>query len=164
MIGLLTVVLILSIVSITSLNFEKSTNQKNAVDDKPVLFTPIKPNTTEPPKKPQVSTVESISHDPNIKVYDKNSNQELTRINWGSIAIGQAKYYDIKVTNEGDQPVTLRLSAINWTPGVDASIEWQYNGTALATGSTIAITLYLTVQSASTNTFDNDIVISATNA
>jgi hypothetical protein len=152
--------MILVIVSTPSLNFYNSKNDKN----EPVLYTPAKPNATEPPKKPQVSTVESVSHDPNIKVYDKNSTQELTGINWGSIAIGQTKYYDIKVTNEGDQPVTLRLSAINWTPGVDASIEWQYNGTALATGSTLAISLCLTVRSASTSTFDNDIVISATNS
>jgi hypothetical protein len=128
------------------------------------LFTPAKPNSTDPPQKPQISTVETISHDPEIKVLDKNSDQELTGINWGTIVIGQTKYYEIKVTNEGDQPVTLGLSAINWTPGIDASIEWQYNGSALQMGSTLAITLCLIVHSASASTFDNDIVISASNA
>jgi hypothetical protein len=168
--------LILGIVSVQSTSFFNVLNSgKTRLDNQPVLYTPSPTQAQQAQNKPQISKVdseshdssteshESISHDPKIKVSDINSNQELKGINWGSIAIGQTKDYSIQVTNIGDQPVTLGLSATNWTPGIDAKIAWQYNGAAIAAGSTIKITINLIVNSATSNTFGNDIVISATN-
>ncbi len=157
MAGVLTVILILAVVSFSSLNF---LDDKNGIDE-PVLYTP-KP--TEIQSKAQISNVAAVSYDPEIKVYDGNSTHELKGIDWGSVSIGQTKYYEVTVTNTGEGNVTLSLSVVNWTPGIDASIEWEYNGTALSTGATLPITLCLQVNSASASTFDNDIVISATNA
>ncbi len=157
--GVLTVILILAVVSFSSINFY-NLDDKNGIDE-PVLYTP-KP--TQIQSKAEISNVAAVSYDPEIKVYDGNSTKELKGINWGSIFIGQTKNYEITVTNTGAANITLQLTAINWTPGIDANIEWEYNGTVLPANVTLPITLCLKVNSASASTFDNDIVISATNA
>jgi hypothetical protein len=105
----------------------------------------------------------SLQHSDGIKVYGEDYPRELKGINWGEIVIGKTSYKHISVTNLGDQPVTLELSVKNWTPGVDGTITWSYNGKNVPAGTAVSITLALTIYGASSDTFGNSIIITSKN-
>jgi hypothetical protein len=103
----------------------------------------------------------SLQHSEGIKVYGEDYPHELKGINWGAIVIGQTSHKYISVTNVGEQPVTLELSVKNWTPGVNGVVTWNYNGKPVPVGSTVSITLALTIYDATVDTFGNSIIITS---
>jgi hypothetical protein len=105
----------------------------------------------------------SITHSEGIKVND-NYSSELTSIDWGTITLGVTKNTQISVLNIGDKPVILYLSAINWTPGVNGTITWNYNDEAVLANATVSITLSLNIESANVTAFNNNIIVGFTTA
>ena len=108
-----------------------------------------------------VGTLKAIG----IEVYE---NQELTNeattIKWGTLKPGTAETYTIYVSNEGNLPLTLRLSTANWNPSSASNyltLTWNYNGQTINPGDFIQVTLTLTVSSSITgiNGFNFDITV-----
>lgn len=113
--------------------------------------------TTQPGSK--IGT--SIEFSEGIKVYSGNM-RELTGIDWGAVTIGSTKQYPLYITNVGEQPVSLKLSVTNWTPGVEGIVNWDYNGKVVASGETISVSLMLTIRFSTVSSFGNNIVITST--
>ena len=104
-----------------------------------------------------------ITHSEGIKVYGDYSN-ELTSIDWGTVTLGVTKNIQISVLNVGDKPIILYLSAINWTPGVNGTITWNYNDEAVLANAIVSITLSLNIESANVTAFNDNIIIGSTTA
>jgi hypothetical protein len=125
------------------------------------------PNPTHTPQPSALSTSTATSEEPTqiksyngIKVYDENLSQ-ITSIYWGVVALGILKNYKIYVSNVGDSPVTLGLSADNWTPGVNGSISWNYDGASVAVNATVPVTLSLQIEEANVTAFNNDLIVTS---
>jgi len=103
-----------------------------------------------------------------VGVYqDSTLTTKLSSINWGTLSPGGNKSVVAYVKNEGTVPVTLALSAANWSPTTASSymtLSWDYNGVALSPGTSVRVTLKLTVSSSTTGitSFSLDVVITAT--
>jgi hypothetical protein len=120
----------------------------------------VEPQPTPSPSQPLTPT--STTDNPSVRVYNDFS-YELTDIDWGTIniAVGESKIYTINVVNNGNRPVVLSLSTVNWTPGISGTVTWNYDGKALAVNAAVPITLTLTIQSANVTAFSNSIIIRA---
>lgn len=104
-----------------------------------------------------------IEHNENIKIFDKKSSSELTTFNWGPVRIGVPSYYSITVQNIGEKAITLQLKSSNWSPGIDASLTWNYDGRVIEPGTKVSIRVSLVIISATTSSFYNNIEITSTN-
>jgi hypothetical protein len=105
-----------------------------------------------------------ITYSEGIEVYGEDYLKELTMIDWGTISIGSPKSYNISIQNSGDKPIILHLAVTNWTPGVNGTITWSYDGKAVAAHAIIPITLSLKIESANGTDFNNNITITFTSA
>ena len=126
---------------------------------------PIVPVATATPKHEAPKTTPqttSISYSEGIKVYKESFSSELSGIDWGTIFIGIPKSFHFFVMNTGDRPIILYLSVANWTPGVNGTITWNYDGNTVRANTPIPITLSLKIESANVTAFSNDIHITFT--
>jgi len=147
----------------TDLPIELIAEPKNDFPAQTTNVVPVTPKQQQQTQSPTTAHDTTIKYSEGIKVYG-NYPTILSGINWGSIYIGVPKDHPITVSNTGDTPVKLSLSATNWTPGVEASITWDYDGKAVSPNSMVSITLSLVIKSANVTNFGNDIIISSTNS
>ena len=81
-----------------------------------------------------VGTLKAIG----IEVYENQElTDEATTIKWGTLKPGTAETYTIYVSNEGNLPLTLRLSTANWNPSSASNyltLTWNYNGQTINVG------------------------------
>jgi archaellum component FlaG (FlaF/FlaG flagellin family) len=115
-----------------------------------------------------VNSSGTITTSPNIGVYsDSACHNNLTSIDWGSVAAGENVSQTIYVKNTGTGIMTLSLTVSGWTPsGADTylTISWDQQGTQLSAGQSVAATITLSA-SASTvgiTSFGNSIAITGT--
>ena len=128
-----------------------------------LLPSPTPSPSPQPVASPSATPAPGITHSEGIKVYGDYSN-ELTSIDWGTVTLGVTKNIQISVLNIGDKPLILYLSAINWTPGVNGKITWNYNNAAVLANAIVTITLSLNIESANVTAFNNNIIIGSTTA
>ncbi len=94
----------------------------------------------------------SIAVSSNIGVYsDSTCAVPLTSINWGSPSPGGAITQTVYIKNtQGATPLTLSLSASNWSPtsaNGPLTVTWNQQGTVLAPGNSVAAIITLSVSS-----------------
>jgi len=97
---------------------------------------------------------------------DSECTQELSSIDWGTLEPGSTKSFTIYIKNEGNVDVTLNLSTENWNPESASNyitISWNYDGSSIAPGQVLQITLNLRVSNSvsGVDNFSFDIVITA---
>ena len=84
-----------------------------------------------------------------INVYwDEGLTNKVTTINWGLLAPGSQKTHTIYVSNEGILPLTLSISASNWSPTSASNyltLTWNYNEQTINAGKAVQVTFTLTV-------------------
>ncbi len=167
----LTICLLMSARNAQNLTYSPVLNDSNNQNDTievpsgtdSVLPKPSSVNSNHQPS-PTDSQQQSVSYSEGIKVYGSDFPNELTSIDWGTIFIGIEKNYSLSVLNLENKPIGLNLQVSNWTPGVDASITWRYDGKAVPANTAVPITLTLLVRSANITAFSNNIFITATDA
>jgi hypothetical protein len=109
-----------------------------------------------------VGTLKAIG----IEVYwDEDLTDKVTTIKWGVLAPGARKAYTIYVSNEGNFPLSLRLSASNWNPPAASNyltLTWNYlNGQTLKAGEVVGVTLTLAVSESITGIYNFNFEITA---
>ena len=80
--------------------------------------------------------------------WGKDLTSRVSEIDWGFLTPGGQKSYDVYIHNEGIVPLTLSISASNWSPSNAANylaLTWSSDGQAISAGSTAKVTLTLTV-------------------
>jgi len=91
----------------------------------------------------------------NIGVYsDSQCTQNCTSISWGTLSPGNTTSKTVYVKNTGTLPVTLTMTAQNWTPSTASSVltlTWNRQSTVLNVGQSIDATLTLSVASSTGN-------------
>ena len=86
-----------------------------------------------------------------IAVYsDSQGNTPLTSVSWGTLQPGGTQNVICYIKNEGSSPTTLSLQTSNWNPtSLETSgyltLSWNYDSQPINVGSSIAVTLTLTV-------------------
>ena len=90
----------------------------------------------------------------------------LSSVTWGTLDPGAASSQTVYLRNEGNVPVTLSMSAGNWTPSAVQSyltLTWNKSGHVLAASSIVQAVLTLNVSASITGitSFSFDITISA---
>jgi hypothetical protein len=84
-----------------------------------------------------------------IGVYwDDDLTRSVSTLDWGFLTPGTQKTFTVYICNEGNLPLTLSISTSNWNPS-DASnfmtLTWSYTGQTITAGTTLPVTLTLTV-------------------
>jgi uncharacterized repeat protein (TIGR01451 family) len=104
----------------------------------------------------------------NVGVYsDVYCTQNLTSIDWGTMAPGDTVTRTIYVKNTGNSQITLSMTKTNWNPaGANGpiTVSWNKESTTLNPGVSTAATLTLSVSSgiSGITTFSVNIVITGT--
>jgi hypothetical protein len=105
----------------------------------------------------------------NVGVYsDSACTQNLTSIDWGTIAPGNLSTRTIYVKNTGTVPMTLNMTTTGWNPtnaNGPIALSWNRESYALNANQSISAVLTLTVSSSinsSITTFNVNIVITGT--
>ena len=96
-----------------------------------------------------LSSVGTIQTAPGIGVYSNvQCTTKLTSVSWGTLQPGGIQSIICYIKNEGGSPITLSLQTSNWNP-VSATnylaLSWNYDSQPINVGSSIAVTLTLTV-------------------
>jgi hypothetical protein len=96
-----------------------------------------------------VSIAESVGFGRSIDVYQEvNCMNPVQSIDWGMLSPGEEKNVTIYVRNEGESSTVLALDVYGWSP-VEApnymTVTWNYSGTPVNSGQTVAIQLKLRV-------------------
>lgn len=108
----------------------------------------------------------TITTTPNLGVYsDSACTQNVTTINWGTIAAGTNTTQTIYIKNTGTGTMTLSMTISNWTPTAASTyitLTWDKQNTQLSAGQSTMATLTLTVSPSTTGitTYSNTITIS----
>jgi hypothetical protein len=132
--------------SISVLGLLQSTESVSTLDiNIPISSTPPT-YPPPPPPPPEPKTVFTIYG-------DSSCTKAISEIKWGPIEIGGQVSKTIYVKNSCDQNITLSLYIENWDP-VESSnymnLSWDYDGSSVEPGSTIEVTLTLTVDPSTT--------------
>lgn len=97
--------------------------------------------------------------------FDATLTQNVTSINWGTVAPGSETNVSVYILNTGTAPANLTLGTQNWVPTVASNyiaLFWNYNNSTLAVNQAIPVTFMLDVYSNVTGiknfTFTIDIV------
>jgi uncharacterized repeat protein (TIGR01451 family) len=104
----------------------------------------------------------------NVGVYsDAYCTQNLTSIDWGTMAPGDTVTRTIYVKNTGNAQITLNMTKTNWNPtGANGpiTVSWNKESTTLNPGVSTAATLTLSVSSSITGitSFSVNIVVTGT--
>jgi hypothetical protein len=106
-----------------------------------------------------VGTLKAIG----IGVYwDEDSTSRVNAIDWGLLEPGAQTSVTVYIRNEGNIPLTLSISASNWNPPTASNyltLTWSYTGQTINAGTTVKVTLTLTISESITgiNDFNFDI-------
>ena len=118
---------------------------------------------------PRLSSSGAIIAEPNVGVYSNSAcTAGISSINWGSVEAGGSASQTIYVKDTGGTAVTLSLAVSNWSPSTASTyinLTWTGQGSRIAVGGSLAVTLTLTVPSStptSITSFSNSITISGT--
>ena len=116
-----------------------------------------------------VSSSGAIITEPNVGVYSNIvSTTKISSINWGSVEAGGSASQTIYVKNTGGTAMMLSLVISNWSPSTASTyinLTWTGQGSRIAAGGSLPVTLTLTVSSSTPNSitsFSNSITISGT--
>jgi len=88
-----------------------------------------------------------------IGIYqDSACTTPLTELNWGTLDPGSTGYSEAYIRNEGNVPVELSLSAVNWSPSNASSyleFGWDYDNSVVGArdDNVLKVTFYLRVSS-----------------
>jgi hypothetical protein len=108
-----------------------------------------------------VGTVKAIG----LGVYwDSGLTNRTTAINWGTLDPGTQKAFTVYIRNEGNSAITLSQSVSGWNPSALSNyltLSWNYNGQTLNAGSSVQVTVTLTVSSsiAGITSFSFDLIL-----
>jgi hypothetical protein len=104
----------------------------------------------------------------NVGVYsDSSCTQNLTTIDWGTVAPGNSVTKTIYVKNTGNSDITLSMTKNSWNPtsaNGPITVTWNKEGTTLSAGASAAAIITLSVSSgiSGITTFSVNIVITGT--
>jgi len=94
--------------------------------------------------------------EPKIKLHiygDSSCTKAISFIKWGQIEVGGHVSRTVYIKNSGDRKITLSLYIENWNP-VESShhmnLSWDYEGSSIGPGSTVEVTLTLTLDPSAT--------------
>ena len=110
----------------------------------------------------------TIVSTPNLAIFsDSQCTQSLSAIDWGSITPGTPVTKTIYVKNTGNVPLTLSMSASNWSPTAatnSMALTWNKQNSALAVDQSTSAVLTLTVNPniSGITSFSVNIVIAGT--
>jgi uncharacterized repeat protein (TIGR01451 family) len=113
---------------------------------------------------PSSGTVTAV----NVGVYsDSACTQNLTSINWGTLAPGDTATRTVYVKNTGNAPITLNMITTNWNPASangPITITWDVEDWVVGTDNVVTATLTLSVSSSTSDVtdFSIEIVITGT--
>jgi hypothetical protein len=111
------------------------------------------------------STISSIGTFKAIGIgvyWDDDSTSRVNEIKWGFLTPGSQKSFTVYICNEGNTPLTLSISASNWNPPIASNyltLTWSHTGQTVKAGTTIPLTLTLSVSESVTgiSSFNFDI-------
>jgi len=111
------------------------------------------------------STISSIGTFKAIGIgvyWDDDSTSRVNEIKWGFLTPGSQKSFTVYICNEGNIPLTLSISASNWNPPIASNyltLTWSHTGQTVKAGTTIPLTLTLSVSESVTgiSSFNFDI-------
>jgi hypothetical protein len=104
----------------------------------------------------------------NVGVYsDSSCTQNLTTIDWGTVAPGNSVTKTVYVKNTGNSDITLSMTKNGWNPtsaNGPITVTWNKEGTTLSAGASAAAIITLSVSSgiSGITTFSVNIVITGT--
>jgi hypothetical protein len=104
----------------------------------------------------------------NVGVYsDSSCTQNLTTIDWGTVAPGNSVTKTIYVKNTGNSDITLSMTKNSWNPtsaNGPITVTWNKESTTLSAGASAAAIITLSVSSSISGitTFSVNIVITGT--
>jgi hypothetical protein len=104
----------------------------------------------------------------NVGVYsDSSCTQNLTTIDWGTVAPGNSVTKTVYVKNTGNSDITLSMTKNGWNPtsaNGPITVTWNKEGTTLSAGASAAAIITLSVSSSISGitTFSVNIVITGT--
>lgn len=104
----------------------------------------------------------------NVSIYwDSACTNATTSINWGIITPGTANSKTFYVRNEGNTPLVLSITVLNWNPSNASnclSLTWDLQGQTINSASTKTATLTLTATADTTGitSFSFDATIAGT--
>jgi hypothetical protein len=104
----------------------------------------------------------------NVGVYsDSGCTQNLTSIDWGTLAPGNSTSRTIYIQNTGTIPVTLSMATSNWVPSnanTYLTLTWNRANYVLNPNTSVSATLTLTASSSAgaITTFSFNIIITGT--
>jgi hypothetical protein len=98
--------------------------------------------------------------------WNAGATSKVTSVDWGTVAAGSQKNSFIYIRNEGNAPITISLSTLDWTPSAASNylaLTWNYDGQTIGEGVIIPVTLILTVSPyiAGINAFNFNIGVQA---
>jgi hypothetical protein len=90
-----------------------------------------------------------------LDVYsDVACTQNMTSIDWGTLAPGAVTNYQVYIKSTSTVPIMLSLSTDSWNPSAASTyitLAWNYTaGTQIQPGASLPVTLTLTVSSSVT--------------
>jgi uncharacterized membrane protein len=103
-----------------------------------------------------------------IGVYwNADSTRNVEALDWGYLTPGSQKSFKVYVSNEGVLPLTLSISTSNWNPREASdhlTLAWNYNGEKVNGGTTLPVTITLTVSGdvSGVDTFNFDVTAMGT--
>jgi hypothetical protein len=104
----------------------------------------------------------------NVGVYsDSSCTQNLTTIDWGTVAPGNSVTKTVYVKNTGNSDITLSMTKNGWNPtsaNGPITVTWNKESTTLSAGASAAAIITLSVSSSISGitTFSVNIVITGT--
>jgi hypothetical protein len=104
----------------------------------------------------------------NVGVYsDSSCTQNLTTIDWGTVAPGNSVTKTVYVKNTGNSDITLSMTKNGWNPtsaNGPITVTWNKESTTLSAGASAAAIITLSVSSgiSGITTFSVNIVITGT--
>jgi hypothetical protein len=104
----------------------------------------------------------------NVSVYwDSACTNATTSIDWGTLTPGTANSKTFYVRNEGNTPLVLSMTILNWNPNNASnclSLTWNLQGQTINSASTKTATLTLTATADTTGiaSFSFDVTIAGT--
>jgi hypothetical protein len=116
-------------------------------------------------QKTAVLTVSALETPNSIQVYwDPNCENLVKSLDWGNIFAGRTQNIDLFLRNEGDELVSLDLTAENWAPATaeqNMTLSWNYDGYPIYKDQVRNVQLALSVspEVQGLSTFSFDIVI-----
>ncbi len=97
---------------------------------------------------------------------DSDLTNQISSISWGTLDPGSNVNRTVYIRNQGNAPVTLALTTLNWNPATASNyltVTWNYGGQTIDVDAAIPVQFTLSAQSSTTGitTFSFDMTITA---